>query len=184
MDFLSAGTKKVAIVERWPLVDVQLYCTKFVAQGQQNGRRERGEEEIASQSTLPHHPKKGCISGQTHFSVSWGLWTSISFPYIPIHPILGDPGVDSRSEGKSKWEEKYGMKNTRVFWHQSELARTAVTVWNWPGTTLSPGALLAVLCFSSCHIFPPISTFPRPYYLPWVSEDAFIPPFCNSFKFS
>ena len=41
------------------------------------------------------------------------------------------------------------------FWHQSE-ARTAATVWNWSGKTSSPGALLAVLYFSSCHIFPPV----------------------------
>ena len=41
------------------------------------------------------------------------------------------------------------------FWHQSE-ARTAATVWNWSGKTLSPGALLAVLYFSSCHIFPTV----------------------------
>ena len=49
-----------------------------------------------------------------------------------------------------------GQKNTKVFWHQSE-ARTAATVWNWSGKTLSLGALLAVLYFSSlCHIFPPV----------------------------
>ena len=48
-----------------------------------------------------------------------------------------------------------GQKNTKVFWHQSA-ARTAVTVWKWSGKTLSPGALLAVLYFSSCHIFPPV----------------------------
>ena len=111
--------------------------------------------------------------------------------------ILGDPGADSRGEGKSKRMEKYGtkkskerreeplgtmsyqtsskrsplfclligQKNTKVFWHQSEV-RTAATVWNWSGKTLSPGALLAVLYFSSCHIFPPVQTFPHPYYLP------------------
>ena len=45
-----------------------------------------------------------------------------------------------------------GQKNTKVFWHQSK-ARTTATVWNWSGKTLSPGALLAVLFFSSCHIF-------------------------------
>ena len=28
--------------------------------------------------------------------------------------------------------------------------------WNWSGKTLSPGAPLAVLYFSSCHIFPPV----------------------------
>ena len=38
------------------------------------------------------------------------------------------------------------------FWHQSE-ARTAATVWNWSSKTLSPGALLAVLYFSSFHIY-------------------------------
>ena len=31
-----------------------------------------------------------------------------------------------------------------------------ITVWNWSGKTLSPGALLAVLYFSSRHIFPPV----------------------------
>ena len=41
---------------------------------------------------------------------------------------------------------------TQVFWQQSE-ARTAVTVWNWSGKTLSPGVLLAVLYFSSFHIY-------------------------------
>ena len=45
-------------------------------------------------------------------------------------------------------------------------ARMAGTVWNWSGKTLSPGALLHVLYFSSCHIFPPVQTFPRPHYLP------------------
>ena len=58
-----------------------------------------------------------------------------------------------------------GQKNTKVFWHQSEV-RTAATVWNWSGKTLSPGALLAVLYFSSCYIFPPVQTFPHPHYLP------------------
>ena len=48
-----------------------------------------------------------------------------------------------------------GQKNTKLFWHQSEV-RTAATVWNWSGKTLSSGALLAVLYFSSCHIFPPV----------------------------
>ena len=38
---------------------------------------------------------------------------------------------------------------------QSE-ARTAAIVWNWSVNTLSPGALLAILYFSLCHIFPPV----------------------------
>ena len=41
-----------------------------------------------------------------------------------------------------------GQKNTKNFWHQSEL-RTTPAVWNWSGKNLSPGALLALLCFSS-----------------------------------
>ena len=45
-----------------------------------------------------------------------------------------------------------GARKTQVFWHQSE-ARTAATVWNWSGKTLSPGGLLAVLYFSSFHIY-------------------------------
>ena len=44
------------------------------------------------------------------------------------------------------------MYGTQVFWHQSE-ARTAATVWNWSGKTLSPGALLTILYFSSFHIY-------------------------------
>ena len=57
-----------------------------------------------------------------------------------------------------------GGKNTKVFWHQSG-ARMAATVWNWSGKTLSPGALLAVLYFSSCHIFPPV-------YIPFLTKEV------------
>ena len=66
-------------------------------------------------------------------------WTKNSPSPQPVAAIL-----------PSDWAEKH-----KVFWHQSE-GRTAATVWNWSGKTLSPGALLAVLYFSSCHIFPPI----------------------------
>ena len=45
-----------------------------------------------------------------------------------------------------------GARKLVFFWHQSE-ARAAATVWNWSGKTLSPGALLAVLYFSSFHIY-------------------------------
>ena len=59
-----------------------------------------------------------------------------------------------------------GARKTHVFWHQSE-ARTVATVWNWSGKTLSPGALLAVLYFSSCHIyFSARLDFPSTLYLP------------------
>ena len=57
---------------------------------------------------------------------------------------------------------------------QSE-ARMAATVCNWSGKTLSPGALLAVLYFSSCHIFfRPFRLSLVPTICPWVSEDVFI----------
>ena len=46
-----------------------------------------------------------------------------------------------------------GARKLMFFWHQSE-ARMAATVRNWSGKILSPGALLAVLYFSSCQIFP------------------------------
>ena len=38
---------------------------------------------------------------------------------------------------------------------QSE-GTTAAIVWNWSAKTLSPGPLLTVLYYSSCHIFPPV----------------------------
>ena len=37
--------------------------------------------------------------------------------------------------------------------------------------TLSPGALLAILYISSCHIFLPFRLFLAPTICPWVSED-------------
>ena len=57
-----------------------------------------------------------------------------------------------------------GARKLLCFSSQSE-ARMAATVWNWCGKTSSLGALFAVLYFSSCHIFPPVQTFPHPHYL-------------------
>ena len=55
-----------------------------------------------------------------------------------------------------------GARKLLRFSAQSE-GRTAATVWNWSGKTLSPGALLAVLYFSSFHIyFPARLDFPEP----------------------
>ena len=66
-----------------------------------------------------------------------------------------------------------GHKKTKVLWHQSE-ARTTPAVWNWSVKTLSPGALLVVLDFSSPEFFSrPIRLFPAPTNCPWVSEDDF-----------
>ena len=51
--------------------------------------------------------------------------------------------------------------NASFFWHQSE-AKTAATVWNWSGKTLSPGALLSVLYFSFVPYFSACLDFPSP----------------------
>ena len=69
---------------------------------------------------------------------------------------LGTMSYQTSSKRSPPFWLLIGQKNTKVFWHQSE-ARTTATVWNWSGNTLSPGAPLAVLYFSSsCHIFPPV----------------------------
>ena len=65
-----------------------------------------------------------------------------------------------------------GQKNTNVFWPQSE-ARTAATVRNWSGKTLSPGALLAVFTFLRAIFFRPFRLSFAPTICPWVSEDVF-----------
>ena len=92
----------------------------------------------------------------------------------------GDEGKSKRAgkygtkKSKQRREEPLGTmsyqtssKLSRSFWlligarkllrfsTQSE-GRTVATVWNWSGKTFSPGVLLAVLYFSSCHIFPPV----------------------------
>ena len=68
---------------------------------------------------------------------------------------LGTMSYQTSSERSPPFWLLIVARNLVFFWHQSE-ARTAATVWNWSGKTLSPGALLAVLYFSSCHIFPPV----------------------------
>ena len=69
---------------------------------------------------------------------------------------LGTMSYQTSSKRSPPFWLLIGQKNTNVFWHQSG-ARTAATVENWSGKTLSPGALLAILYFSSSwHIFPPV----------------------------
>ena len=61
-----------------------------------------------------------------------------------------------------------GQKNTKVFWHQSE-ARTAATVWNWSGKTLSQGLFTFLRT-----IFPArLRLSLAPTICPWVSQDGF-----------
>ena len=68
---------------------------------------------------------------------------------------LGTMSYQTSSKRSPSFWLLIGGRKLVFFWHQSEV-RTAATVWNWSGKTLSPGALLAVLYFSSCHIFPPV----------------------------
>ena len=85
---------------------------------------------------------------------------------------LGTMSYQTSSKRSPPFWLLIGARKTQVFWHQSQ-ARTAATVWNWSGKTLSPGALLAVLYFSSFHIFSrPFRLFLVPTICPWVSEDG------------
>ena len=84
---------------------------------------------------------------------------------------LGTMSYQTSSKRSPPFWLLIGARKLVFFWHQSE-ARTAATVWNWSGKTLSPGALLAVLYISSCHIFfRPFRLFLVPTICPWVSED-------------
>ena len=56
-----------------------------------------------------------------------------------------------RRKVKNGEKSPWGQCLTQTSSKRSE-ARTAATVWNWSGKTLSPGALFAVLYFSSFHI--------------------------------
>ena len=56
--------------------------------------------------------------------------------------ILGDPGADSRDDGGSKKAGKNGTKKSKERREEH--------------LDIVPEALLAVLFFSSCHIFPPV----------------------------
>ena len=74
-----------------------------------------------------------------------------------------------------------GARKLLCFSAQSE-GRMAATIWNWSGKTLSPGALLAVLYFSSCHIScrldlpsPPLSAPGFPKMGVKMTEGSFCP---------
>ena len=64
-----------------------------------------------------------------------------------------------------------GARKLLCFSAQSE-GRTAATVWNWSGKTLSPGALLAVVYFFRAIFFRPFRLALAPTICPWVSEDV------------
>ena len=118
----------------------------------------------------------------TKFPRTFEIWTMFntaqtafnnSTPFGHDHPQ--DPGADSGGEGKSKRTGKYGTKKSKERLpvpngrHRSPFLLGRKTQ-KFSGTnqkperlrqfgtgkTLFPGALLAVLYFSSCHIFPPV----------------------------
>ena len=65
---------------------------------------------------------------------------------------LGTMSYQTSSKLSRSFWPLIGARKLLRFSAQSE-GRTAATVWNWTGKKLSPGALLAVLFFSSCYIF-------------------------------
>ena len=78
---------------------------------------------------------------------------------------LGTMSYQTSSKRSPPFWLLIGARKLVFFRHQSE-ARTAMTIWNWSGKTLSPGALLAVLYFFFVPYFPACLDFPSPHYLP------------------
>ena len=74
---------------------------------------------------------------------------------------LGTMSYQTSSKQSPPFWLLIGARKLVFFWHQSE-ARTAATVWNWSGKTLSPGALLAVLHFPFVPYFSACLDFPSP----------------------
>ena len=87
---------------------------------------------------------------------------------------LGTMSYQTSSKRSPPFWLLIGARKRLCFSAQSK-GRTAATVWNWFGKTLSPGALLAVLYFYSRHIFAPFRLSLAPTICPWVSEDAALP---------
>ena len=86
MDFLFAGTKK-----KWPLQSGGCQWGSWTVQYKicnirrpQNGRRRRVEEEIAFQSTLPHHPKKRLHQWHQYFEICGQAFPFLPSPFIPL----------------------------------------------------------------------------------------------------
>ena len=71
--------------------------------------------------------------------------------------LILDSGDGGRESGVIVAEVKFCVSSTPFVSEVSHMAtRKEERKKNWSGKTLSPGALLAVLDFSSCHIFPPV----------------------------
>ena len=97
---------------------------------------------------IPQHPRIQRVGNQ-----SLRILVSLCFITNIIIARLGDKRSQaSKNYCNLQQAKQVGARKLVFFWHQSE-ARTAATVSNWSGKTLSPGTLLAVLYFSSFHIY-------------------------------
>ena len=130
------------------------------------------------------------------FSVVVDLPTDCIFSFFPPKLTFGFqffPSQQKLSSWTSSWflssliaDMYFVCKNTRDdskvccslirqkkkrFFAQSE-ARTATTVWNWPGKTFFTGTLFPVLYFTSRHFSRPFRLSLAPTIYPWVSEDV------------
>ena len=132
-----------------PVLD-NLLCTHLGSKG----FLRRGSTPFVNPTALPILEDSGADSGGEGKSKRAGKYGPKKSKERGEEP-LGTVSYQTSSKRSPPVCLLIGQKNTKVFWHQSEV-RTAATVWNWSGKTLSPGALLPVLYFSSGHIFPPV----------------------------
>ena len=102
-------------------------------------------------------------------SISW-IRTLLDFASANSQDKHGEQLKFMYCSCKNTWNDStvccplIGQRKTKVFCHQAK-------VWNWSGETLSPGALLPVLYFSSRHPPPPpFRPFLAPTICPWVSR--------------
>ena len=115
-------------------------------------------QKLSIKSWLAHGSLSSETQGQSVGArESVNRWENMTRSEERLEEPLGTMSYQTNSKRPPPFWLPIGARNTQVFWHQSE-ARTAATVWNWSGKTLSLGALdlLAVLYFSSCLIFPPV----------------------------
>ena len=106
---------------------------------------------------IPQHPRIQRVGNQ-----SLRILVSLCFITNIIIARLGDKRSQaSKNYCNLQQAKQVGARKLVFFWHQSE-DRTASTVWNWSGKTLSPGALLTVLYFSFVPYFSACLDFPSP----------------------
>ena len=114
---------------------------------------------LKSKVTFSQAKRSHCLNSSNGFGA--GSLYVVSSTIIQMvsrvsHHVSLPAGPDQTSSKRSPpFLILIGARKLLCFSAQSEF-RTAATVWNLSSKTLSPGTLLAVLYFSSCHIFPPV----------------------------